>query len=1549
MTTTPQEQPPAAAETATIVEAAPTDTTALVDAILAPTPGIVVDPKSIVVVGAPGSIAYYSGGLSALGIGGGLLITSGTTPGFANTVGWFGQDNGMAGDADLDAVINPIFQTISYDATSLSFNFEVTDPSITGISFNIVFGTDEYPEWVDQFVDIAAIIVNGVNVAFFGNNPNAPLSVISQNLAAGYFIDNGDGHLPIEYDGVSFVLTVFAPVHLGTNSIKIAIADTGDHIYDSGLFIANLQGTNVPTSGVNQDVPCTDGDDTVTGGGASEVIDGKAGEDSLDGGAGDDVVTGGAGSDHLHGGDGKDFLDGGAGHDSVDGGAGDDTLQYSGDDGLDGGDGFDTLLIDLTAQAAGATIDITDPNSAQTLSDGSTIVHVEALKFKGGAGGDTVTGGAGVDTLDGGAGDDVLTGGGGDDAIAGGDGQDVAVFSGASTDYRIRFSGAGVVVEDLRAGAPDGVDTVTDVETLRFSNGDFDPASLVLTGETIVGTAADEVISGLETVAGQGFATNLGDLIEAGGGDDIVDSLGGDDQIDLGADNDIADAGTGDDRVTGGSGDDEINGGLGVDVAVFSGAAADYAIIQQGDGYRVTDLRAGSPDGQDQLVSVEYAQFSDGLLKLTVGAIPTIDGGDIEGQVFEPLVAEGVTQLAGQLLFHDADHDDNHTVSIIASSGNQTGVTFTAALAAAANGGKDGLVDWSADVDTALIQELGEGQTRTLTWTIRITDTAGNTVDQDITVLITGSNDAPTVSAAVSASADATTGPVTVDPLAMADDIDLGAKIHVSGVPDTLPPGVTFDPVAQTFTVDPSDPALIAAGGGGDQTLTIDYFVTDGLAQTAAQVVFFVTGSNHAPVVTGVETAAIGEDDAPATVNLLAQASDPDAGDTLTATDLTATLTSGVWTAPLAYGLTAGSVTLDPAQFNALGAGEALAFQLDYRVADQTGATTAAQAVLTVDGANDAPDSLTLSATHVNEGSAAGAQVGALGAHDVDRGDTFTFAIASDPSGLFTVIGDKLAIADGKALSAGDVGDHVLRLRVTDAAGAVFERDVTVTVDGLAGAIINGTSKSDVIDGVTAPAGQPKATQAADTIHGNGGHDTISGLGGADLLYGDVGNDTLNGGAGTDTLDGGVGNDTLSGGAGDDTIVIQGTEAVKDVLQGGSGDELLGDAIKVLGAASASLSQFDAAAQGIERWIGNDQGLLGTTASDRIDLSALVSITGLPFVDGGAGHDVLVGSAGADDLRGGAGNDTLDGRGGADRLVGGIGNDAYHVDDAGDVIVELANEGVDTVFTSVDFSLEGTNLENASVEGAAGRVLTGNALANALTGGAGSDTLNGGDGKDTLDGGLGADLLAGGAGADTYLIDDIGDVILETAGGGADTARVNTAEWTMSAEVETVLYVGAGTFAGVGNALANSMTGGAGADSLSGLAGADKLFGGAGDDVLIGGSGADTLTGGLGADRFVFQVAADSPLNGMDRIADFNRAQGDLIDLSLIDADPALAGDQAFTFLGLSAFTKHAGEIRYVVANGVATVSIDIDGDGKADMAFKVGGDTDLTLTDFLL
>ena len=305
----------------------------LTGALLAQNSGIQILNGSIAVqASGADAINYYDGSLAALGIGAGLLLTSGTTPGTSNTLSWFGTDNAGAGDADIDAVVNTVFQTQSYDATTLSFDFTVSDPNATSISFDLVFGSDEYPEWVDQFVDSAVVMVNGINYALFNHDPNHPLSVVSANLTAGYFQDNAGNVLPIEYDGVSHVLKIVAPINPGaTNHIKIGIADTGDHIYDSGVFLANMSAGTIPGSGVVATSNAgTSGNDTCTGTAKDEYFDLQAGDDIVYAGGGDDIVVAGAGNDDVYGGSGADQMKGDAGDDLLDGGADNDTAIYAG-------------------------------------------------------------------------------------------------------------------------------------------------------------------------------------------------------------------------------------------------------------------------------------------------------------------------------------------------------------------------------------------------------------------------------------------------------------------------------------------------------------------------------------------------------------------------------------------------------------------------------------------------------------------------------------------------------------------------------------------------------------------------------------------------------------------------------------------------------------------------------------------------------------------------------------------------------------------------------------------------------------------------------------------------------------------------------------------------------------------------------------------------------------------------------------------------------------------------------------------------------------------
>lgn len=128
-------------------------------------------------------------------------------------------------------------------------------------------------------------------------------------------------------------------------------------------------------------------------------------------------------------------------------------------------------------------------------------------------------------------------------------------------------------------------------------------------------------------------------------------------------------------------------------------------------------------------------------------------------------------------------------------------------------------------------------------------------------------------------------------------------------------------------------------------------------------------------------------------------------------------------------------------------------------------------------------------------------------------------------------------------------------------------------------------------------------------------------------------------------------------------------------------------------------------------------------------------------------------------------------------------------------------------------------------------------------------------------------------------------------------------------------------------------------DLLFGSQGKDFLYGSAGDDKIDGGSGDDRLTGGRGVDLFVYRSPEDSLTARRDIILDFSRAEGDLIDLSAMDADKGVAGNQSFTYIGTSAFSGEAGELRVSYrSGGFAVVTGDVNGDGVEDFNIRVNG-----------
>ena len=411
--------------------------------------------------------------------------------------------------------------------------------------------------------------------------------------------------------------------------------------------------------------------------------------------------------------------------------------------------------------------------------------------------------------------------------------------------------------------------------------------------------------------------------------------------------------------------------------------------------------------------------------------------------------------------------------------------------------------------------------------------------------------------------------------------------------------------------------------------------------------------------------------------------------------------------------------------------------------------------------------------------------------------------------------------------------------------------------------------------------------------------------------------DTITGTPNADTLDGGAGADMLIGLAGDDVYIVDDVgDVVREAASGGT------DVVR---------SSVNFVLRG---------------EVENLTLTGSAAINGR----GNTLDNEITGNAGVNRLDGGDGADTLDGGAGADGLVGGAGNDIYIVDDVGDVVREAASGGTDLVVSSVSHSLR-SEVEHLTLTGSATINGRGNTLDNQITGNDGVNRLDGGDGADTLDGGAGADVLVGGAGNDIYIVDHIGDVVRENAGGGTDLV-FSSVTHTLRSEVENLILTGSAAINGRGNTLDNEITGNDGANSLDGGLGADTLDGGAGADTLVGGGGLDVLTGGEDADVFLFSQLLDSgtDINGADIIVDFSSADGDLINLTALDANSVAGGNQNFVFIDSAAFSA-AGQLRfeYDEVSDIGVLYASTDADSDAEFAVKLRGVSSLTQEDLVL
>jgi len=525
--------------------------------------------------------------------------------------------------------------------------------------------------------------------------------------------------------------------------------------------------------------------------------------------------------------------------------------------------------------------------------------------------------------------------------------------------------------------------------------------------------------------------------------------------------------------------------------------------------------------------------------------------------------------------------------------------------------------------------------------------------------------------------------------------------------------------------------------------------------------------------------------------------------------------------------------------------------------------------------------------------------------------------------------------------------------------------------------VLDGAAGNDTVSYAFATAGVTLnlATAGAQATGGSASDTLISiehliGSGFNDSLTGNTANNVLDGGAGSDFLNGATGADTMLGGDGTDSYAVDhagdlvtesnnslatggndivysyltaytltaNVERLRLMLAGasnGTGNALdntlyAGDGNNVLdGAAGNDTVSYAFATAGVTLSLAT-AGAQATGGSGSDTLISIENLIGSGF------NDNLTGNSANNVLDGGAGSDFLNGATGADTMLGGDGTDSYCVDHAGDLVSEsngsLATGGNDIVYSYLTAYTLTANVERLRLMLAGASNGTGNALDN---------TLYAGDGNNVLDGVSGVDTASYQFATAAVSVSLATTAAQATGGSGSDTLQ-NIDNLVGSNFHDTL----------VGDAQANTLNGLALNDYLDGGAGNDVLLGGEGTDLLIGGLGQDLLTGGTGIDTFDFNALNETGLTNTtwDVISDFVHGT-DKLDLATIDADTALAGDQAFTdpVLGgtFSGVFASPGDLYFDTTAHVLYGNTDAD--TAAEFAIQLVGVATLTGTDLFL
>jgi Ca2+-binding RTX toxin-like protein len=1181
-----------------------------------------------------------------------------------------------------------------------------------------------------------------------------------------------------------------------------------------------IPGTNDPDT-----IEGLGGDDTITGGAGDDTLIGGQGSDSLDGGIDDDLLDGGHGDDTLFGGIGMDTLIGGRGDDSLDGGEESDVYEVGGnqqgfdtysDSGTGAGDqdtivftqnDFDLGLRNFGSGSGIEEIDASGVSGARIVGDNtgddlnfSTTTLTNIDEIAGGRGNDTIVGSSAADFIDGGRDDDLLMGGSGDDTIVGGRDDDTLDGGEGSDDY-------------LVTNNTDGFDTITDSGT---GGGDIDRV-LATADDTRFGFAYFGADSGIEEISANGFAnatiagsdlaneldfstTQLTGILSISGGDgnDVITGTSNNDIIFGDKDNDRITGGAGDDELSGGTGDDDfiagegddlVIGNAGIDRLIFNNSVFDFLITSAGT-VTIQDINlTNGNDGLDTLMGVEQAVFTDATVDFS-GSNKLPVATDDSGTTNED------TPVAIDVLANDSDPNPNDvlSVSLVNTTNTQGMVT---------NNGIN--VTYSPD---GQFESLSVGETTTDTFSYLAADSSGGVAAANVTVTITGVNDAPTLGDGTATAVE--DGPtVDIDLSVFGDDVDSddnGTTLTYNlvggpseGSASILGTVLTFDPGA--------DFQDLAEGEQRDVAVQVQATDSHLAVSTIADITVTVTGKDEPEIVAPPSSLA----------------------------DLDGT--NG-------FKIT-GEAAGDQAGFSVSEAGDINDDGIDDLI---VGARR-----------NDAGGTDS-GAAYVVYGSLGG--LGAVNLDDIALGTggfKITGELAGDIAGF--------SVSEAGDVNGDSIGDVIVGVRRNDAGGT--ESGAAYVVYGAAGGL-SGVNLDDIALGtggfkITGEAASDHAgfsVSEAGDVNSDGIDDVIvganvnDGLGAAYVVYGAAGGLS---GVNLDDIAMGVGGLKMSGEAFDDSAGISVSEAgdvngdgIDDFIVGAflndAGGTNSGAAYVVYGAAGGPVVNLDDIAMGTGGF-----KITGEAAGDIAgwSASAIGDVNNDGFVDlivGGNNNDAGGSNSGAAYVVYGAASG-----------LSGVNLDDIALGTGGFKIVGEAANHQAGVSVSTAGDINGDGIDDLIV-GAAQNDAGGFGAAYVVYGAAGGLTnVN----LDDIAVGTGGFRITGEAILDVagFSVSQAGDV----NGDGFDDmivgAFLNDAGGNDSGAAYVIHggnFTGAVTHMGSennddlgGNAGDNVMIGGLGNDTLSGNGGGDVLRGGHGDDVLaisdlafqrlIGGSGEDTV------------------------------------------------------------------------------------------------------------